>query len=152
MDLRTRITSGLKQAMKDKDSDRLATLRLINAAIKDRDIAARAEGEDDGVAEADVLAILGKMVKQRQESARIYEEGGRLELAEKELGEVAVINDFLPKQLSDEEVQKAVSSAITDTGAESIRDMGKVMGVLKSKYTGQVDFAKVGGIVKDHLA
>lgn len=152
MDLRTRITSGLKQAMKDKDADRLATLRLINAAIKDRDIAARAEGEDDGVSEADVLAILGKMVKQRQESARIYEEGGRLELAEKELGEVAVINDFLPKQLSDEEVQAAVSAAIADTGAESIRDMGKVMGALKSKYTGQVDFAKVGGIVKNHLA
>jgi len=152
MDLRTRITSCMKQAMKDKDADRLATLRLINAAIKDRDIAARAEGEDDGVSEADVLAILGKMVKQRQESARIYEEGGRLELAEKELGEVAVINDFLPKQLSDEEVQAAVSAAIADTGAESIRDMGKVMGALKSKYTGQVDFAKVGGIVKNHLA
>ncbi|WP_147125479.1 GatB/YqeY domain-containing protein [Shimia ponticola] len=152
MDLRTRIMNGLKQAMKDKEADRLATLRLINAAIKDRDIAARADGEDDGVPDAEVLAILGKMVKQRQESARIYEEGGRLELAEKELGEVAIINDYLPKQLSDEEVQAAVNAAISDTGAESIRDMGKVMGALKSKYTGQVDFAKVGGIVKRHLS
>lgn len=152
MDLRTRITNGLKQAMKDKDADRLATLRLISAAIKDRDIAARAEGDDDGVSEADVLAILGKMVKQRQESARIYEEGGRLELAEKELGEVAIITDYLPKQLSDEDVKAAVSTAIAATGAESIRDMGKVMSELKAKYTGQVDFAKVGGMVRDHLA
>ena len=151
MDLRTRISSGLKEAMKAKDADRLATLRLINAAIKDRDIAARAEGDVEGVGEADVLAILGKMVEQRQESARAYEEGGRLELAEKERSEIAIIEDFLPKQLDADEVKAAVAAAITETGASSIRDMGKVMGALKSKYTGQMDFGKVGASVKAQL-
>ena len=152
MDLRTRITTGLKEAMKAKEMDRLGTLRLINAAIKDRDIAARAEGQEDGVGEADVLAILGKMVKQRQESARAYEEGGRLELAEKERSEISIIEDYLPKQLDEDEVKAAISAAIEASGAQSIRDMGKVMGALKSRYTGQMDFGKVGPLVKDLLA
>ena len=151
MDIRTRINSALKEAMKSKDSLRLSTLRLINAAIKDRDIDARAEGRDDGVDDSEVLAILGKMVKQRQESARAYEEGGRLDLAEHERAEIVVIGDFLPKQLDEKEVQAAISAAITEVGADSIRDMGKVMGVLKGKFTGQMDFGSVGPMVRDRL-
>jgi uncharacterized protein YqeY len=149
--LRDRIGAGLKQAMRDKDATRLSTLRLISAAVKDQDIAVRAKGQTDGVAEPDVLAILGKMVKQRQESARAYEEGGRLELAEKERAEIAVIEDYLPRQLSEDEVEAAVAGAIADTGAEGLRDMGRVMGVLKSKYTGKMDFGSVGPMVKARL-
>jgi uncharacterized protein YqeY len=151
MDLRTRISAAVKQAMKDKEADRLSTLRLISAAIKDKDIAARAEGNDDGVGDDEVLAILGKMSKQRMESARAYEEGGRLDLADREREEILVIEDFLPRQLSKEESTAAVDAAIAEIGAQSIRDMGKVMGVLKGKYTGQMDFGKVGPMVKDRL-
>jgi len=152
MDLRARITAALKQAMKDKAADRLSTLRLINAAIKDKDIAARAEGTDEGVGDDDILAILGKMSKQRMESARAYEEGGRLDLAEREREEVTVIEEFLPQQLSENEALEAVQAAIDEIGADSIRDMGKVMGVLKGKYTGQMDFGKVGPMVKNRLS
>jgi uncharacterized protein YqeY len=152
MDLRTRISTSLKQAMKDRAADRLSTLRLVNAAIKDRDIAARSEGNDDGVGEADVLAILGKMAKQRQESARAYEEGGRLDLAERELAEIVVIEEFLPRQLDAAETKAAVDAAVAQTAATSIRDMGKVMGVLKAKYTGQMNFGKVGSLLKDRLS
>ncbi|MEJ6815226.1 MAG: GatB/YqeY domain-containing protein [Octadecabacter sp.] len=151
MELRARVSTALKEAMKAKDSTRLSTLRLINAAIKDRDIEARGEGKDEGVGDDVVLAIMGKMVKQRQESAKVYEEGGRLELAEKELSEIKVIEDFLPRQLSDDEAAAAIDAAIAQVGAESIRDMGKVMGVLKGKYTGQMDFGKTGPMVKDKL-
>jgi uncharacterized protein len=151
MDLRTRIGDALKLAMKARDADRLSTLRLINAAIKDRDIALRGDGRDDGVTDAEVLQILGKMVKQRQESVRAYEEGGRVELAEKERAEVGVIEGFLPRQLSAEEVEVAIGRAISDTGAEGIRDMGKVMGELKARYTGQMDFGAVGPVVKARL-
>jgi hypothetical protein len=152
MALRARISQALKQAMKDKDADRLSTLRLINAAIKDKDIAARATGNDDGASEEEVLAILGKMSKQRMESARAYEEGGRLDLAERERAEIAVIDEFLPQKLSDKEVAAAVEAAITEQNANSIRDMGKVIGALKSRYTGQMDFGKVGPMVKDRLS
>ncbi len=151
MELRARISDALKDAMKAKDAARLSTLRLINAAIKDRDIALRGDGRDDGVTSDEVLQILGKMVKQRQESARAYEEGGRLELAEKERSEIVVIEDFLPKQLSEDEVAAAIDKAVKTTGAELIRDMGKVMGELKGKYTGQMDFSQVGPMVKDRL-
>ncbi len=152
MDMRSRISDALKSAMKSKDQTRLSTLRLINAAIKDRDIALRGEGRDDGVGDAEVLQILGKMVKQRQESARAYEEGGRLELAEKEGSEIAVIEEFLPRQLDEDEVAAAIDKAVKATGAESIRDMGKVMGALKADYAGRMDFGRVGGMVKDRLA
>ncbi|MBO9479527.1 GatB/YqeY domain-containing protein [Shimia sp. R11_0] len=153
MALREDINSALKQAMRDRAADRLSTLRLIMAAIKDRDIAARGAGEEtSGVEDDDILAILAKMVKQRQESARTYEEGGRLDLAERELSEITVIEEFLPKQLSDDEIVEAVKAAVTEVGADSIRDMGKVMGALKAKYTGQMDFGKVGPMVKDQLA
>ena len=122
MVLRTKISDALKQAMRDKDAKRLSTLRLINAAIKDKDIALRGEGKDQEVEDSDVLQILGKMVKQRQESARAYEEGGRLELAEKELGEITVIEAFLPKQLSEAESTAAVDAAIAQSGADSALD------------------------------
>ncbi|KPP93802.1 MAG: hypothetical protein HLUCCA08_06375 [Rhodobacteraceae bacterium HLUCCA08] len=151
MGLRDRVNTALKQAMKAREADRLSTLRLINAAIKDRDIAARGEGAEDGVDDTEVLSILGKMVKQRQESARAYEEGGRLELAEKERSEIGVIEEFLPRQLSGAEAEAAIDAAIAETGAESIRDMGKVMGALKARYTGQMDFGAVGPMVKDRL-
>lgn len=151
MDIRSRLNEALKTAMKEKAANRLSTLRLINAAIKDRDIAARSEGEDAQVSDADILAILAKMVKQRHESARAYEEGGRLELAEKELAEVGVIEEFLPRQLSAKETEKAVTAAISEVGASSIRDIGKVMAVLKSRYAGQLDFGKVGPMIKARL-
>lgn len=151
MNLRDRITSGLKEAMRDKDKAQISTLRLINAAIKDQDIDARAKGDTEGVDDAGVLAILGKMVKQRQESARAYEEGGRLELAEKERAEITVIEAYLPRKLDEAEVAAAVDAAISETGASSIRDMGRVMGVLKAKYTGQMDFGAVGPAVKARL-
>ncbi len=152
MTLREDINTALKQAMRDRAAARLSTLRLVTAAIKDRDIAARGEGEDrSGVDDAEILGIMAKMVKQRQESARTYEEGGRLDLAERELAEIVVIEEFLPKKLSDAEVSRAIQAAVADVGAESIRDMGKVMGALKAKYTGQMDFGKVGARVKDAL-
>ncbi len=153
MHMRDKLNTALKNAMRAKEADRLSTLRLINAAIKDKDIAMRGQGEDDaGVSNDDVLAIMGRMVKQRQESARAYEEGGRLELAEKELAEIKIIEEFLPKQLTAEEAEAAVEAAIAEVDATSIRDMGKVMGALKAKYTGRMDFGKAGPLVKNKLS
>ncbi|MEO9826509.1 MAG: GatB/YqeY domain-containing protein [Paracoccaceae bacterium] len=154
MGLREKLTEEMKTAMREKEALRLSTLRLINAAIKDRDIAKRGEGgdgADSGVGDDEILQILGKMVKQRQESARAYEEGGRLELAEQELAEIKVIEDYLPRQLDEAETEAAIEAAIDASGADSIRDMGKVMGELKSRYTGQMDFGKVGPRVKSRL-
>lgn len=152
MDMRERVNAALKQAMKDKAVDRLSTLRLINAAIKDRDIAARGDTDSEGVGDAEVLAILGKMSKQRMESIRAYEEGGRVDLAERERAEIAVIEEFLPRQLTASEIEAAVTEAIANTSATSIRDMGKVMGELKAKYTGQMDFGTVGPMIKTRLS
>lgn len=152
MDLRTRLKEAVKEAMKEKASERLSTLRLILAAIKDRDIAARAEGNENGVAEPELLAILGKMVKQRKESAHTYEEAGRLDLAERETGEIEVIKEFLPKPLSESQITAAIDEAIAEIGALSIRDMGRVMAVLKAKYTGRMDFGAVGAEIKARLA
>ena len=151
MSLRDALQTALKEAMKARAADRLSALRLINAAIKDREIALRGEGAAGEMDDAAILAILGKMVKQRQESARAYEEGGRLELAEKELAEIGVISEFLPRQLSDAEVGAAITEAIAEVGATGLRDMGKVMGVLKGKYTGQMDFGAVGPRIKEIL-
>lgn len=152
MTLRDRLSLALKEAMKAREAARTSTLRLIGAAIRDRDIAARGEGRgEDGIDEAEILALLGKMVKQRQDSARIYEEGGRLELAEKERAEVTVIEEYLPRQLSETEVLAAIDAVVAETGAGSIRDMGKVMAGLKAKYTGQMDFAAAGALVKTRL-
>lgn len=150
MDLRNRLSAGLKAAMRDKDQLRVGTLRLINAALKDQDIALRAEGRTVGDAEA--TATLAKMVKQRQESARAYEEAGRLELAEKERAEIAVIEEFLPRKLDDAEVRAAIDAAIRSTGASSLRDMGRVMGELKASHAGQMDFGAAGAEVKARLA
>lgn len=152
MSLRERLQTALKEAMKAKEADRLSTLRLINAAIKDREIALRGEGGEAVVTDSEITAILSKMVKQRQESARVYEEGGRLELAEKELNEIKVIEEFLPRQLDGAEVDAAIAAAIAEAGASSIRDMGKVMAVLKGKHTGQMDFGAVGPRVKEQLS
>jgi uncharacterized protein YqeY len=150
--MRDRLSAAMKDALRAKEADRLSTLRLINAAIKDRDIAARTEGGgEDGVSDAEIMAILGRMVKQRQDSARAYEEGGRLELAEKELAEIKVVEEFLPRRLSDDEVAAAIAAAVAEVGANSIRDMGKVMAVLKARHAGQMDFGAVGPMVKARL-
>ncbi len=149
MDMRQRIFSGLKEAAKSQDRPRLSTLRLINAAIKDKEIAMRGTGTDLG--DREVLGILDKMVRQRQESARAYEEGGRLDLAERERAEIKVIEEYLPKRLSGDEVARAVEKAIRAVDATSIRDMGRVIGTLKAEYMGQMDFARVGSMVKDRL-
>ena len=149
--MQERFTEALKEAVKSQDKIRISTLRLITAAIKDRDIAARGADRGDGATDEQVLEILAKMVKQRHEAAATYEEAGRLELAEQELAEIAVIEEFLPTQLSDEEITAAVNQAIAETEAASLKDMGKVMGVLKSKYAGQMDFGKAGGQVKAQL-
>ena len=149
--MRETINSAIKDAMRSKDKLRLSTLRLVNAAIKDKDIALRTEDRPEGVSSSEILQILGKMVKQRQESAKAYEEGGRLELAEQELSEITIIEEFLPRQLSDDEVKKVIKDTIASVSASSIRDMGKVMGSLKLHYTGQLDFGKAGAMIKELL-
>ena len=152
MSLRNEINSAMKEAMKEKAQLRLSTLRLINAAIKDRDIAARAEGVEQGVDDSEILAILGKMTRQRQESAKTYEEAGRLDLSERELSEIQVIEYFLPRQLNGDEIEIEVTKVIDEQGASSIRDMGRVMACLKERFTGQMDFGSVGPIVKNKLS
>ena len=149
--MRDRINAALKEAMLAKDKLRVCTVRLMMAAIKDRDIALRSEDGASGLDNPGVMALLGKMVKQREESAATYETAGRMELAETERAEITVIKSFLPKPLSADKVDAAIKTAMTETGASSIRDMGKVMGVLKSKYAGQMDFGAVGGRVKASL-
>ena len=151
MDLRATLQAATKEAMKAKDSARLSTLRLITAAIKDREIAARTGDGEGTLNEADLIAILSKMVKQRQESARAYEEGGRLELAQKEEDEIAVIQEFLPRQLDEAETEAAIDAAIADLGATGIRDMGRVMAELRDRHAGQMDFGAVGPMVKARL-
>lgn len=146
--IRERFQGDLKDAIKARDSVRVSTLRLISAAIKDRDIAARTEDNTEGVTDAEVLAMLGKMIKQRQDSARLYEEGGRLDLAAQEQAEIVILRDYLPRQMSETEVTKAIAEAIKTTGASSIRDMGKVMAHLKARHTGKMDFARAGAAVK----
>ena len=150
--LRERLSNDVKAAMKAKDALRLSTLRLINAAIKDRDIALRSESEDREMTDAEIVAVLARMVKQRQESARAYEEGGRLELVERELAEIAVIEGYLPRQLTEAEVEAALDATIAEIEASSIRDIGRVMAALKARYTGQMDFGAVGPLVKQRLS
>ncbi|PZQ15864.1 MAG: glutamyl-tRNA amidotransferase [Ancylobacter novellus] len=148
--MREAISAALKESMKARDADRTGTLRLIGAAIKDRDIEARGAGKETAT-DDELKQLLAKMVKQRQESASIYEENARPELAAKEKAEIVVIQEFLPKQLSDEEVSAAIDAAIAETGAASMKDMGKVMGALKAKYTGMIDFAAANGAIKAKL-
>ena len=148
--MRNRISDSLKQAMKDKNTRRISTLRLVNAAINDRDIALRGKGKDKAD-EEEVLDILTKMVKQREESSKLYREGGRPELEAQENEEMDIIREFLPQPLSPEEAQAAVDGAIAETGAESLRDMGKVMGILKERHRGKLDMSVVGPMVKGRL-
>ena len=148
--MRDTITAALQAATKARDARRVSTLRLVAAAIKDRDIAARTAGKDQA-SEAELLELLSKMIKQREESQKIYAEAGRTELAEQESEEVAIIREFLPKQLSDADMAKAIDEVIAESGADSIRDMGKVMGALKARYAGQMDFGKASGAVKAKL-
>lgn len=148
--MRDEIQLALKDAQKSQDKIRTCTLRLICAAVKDRDIAARSAGKDP-VSDTEIAEILSKMVKQRQESASIYDEGGRHELADQERAESAIISEFLPEQLGEEGVKKACAKIVETTGAEGLRDMGKCMNALKAKYPGQMDFSKASGIVKDLL-
>ncbi|MFC3691868.1 GatB/YqeY domain-containing protein [Chenggangzhangella methanolivorans] len=148
--MREAISAALKESMKARDADRTGTLRLVVAAFKDRDIEARGAGKETAT-DDELKQLLAKMVKQRQESAAIYEENARPELAAKEKAEIAVIQEFLPKQLSDEEVSAAIDAAIAETGAASMKDMGKVMGALKAKYTGMIDFAAANGAIKAKL-
>jgi uncharacterized protein len=147
--MREQFTATLKSAMKAGDKRRVDTVRMITAALKDRDIEARGQGKE--VSDADILALLQKMVKSRQESMEIYDKNGRPELAQQEREEIAIIQEFLPKQMSDDEVQAAIKAAIAETGAASVKDMGKVVGALKAKYTGQMDFAKASAAVKGLL-
>ncbi|MGE4313180.1 MAG: GatB/YqeY domain-containing protein [Pseudobdellovibrionaceae bacterium] len=149
---RTEINTAMKEALKDKDNLRLSTVRLINAAIKDRDIAARSSGNMDGITDSEILSLLQFMIKQRNESIAMYTQAGRTELAEREEAEVGVIQTFLPAQLSEDETKAAIDAAIAETGASSIKDMGKIMGVLKDKYAGQLDMGSVGALVKAKLA
>jgi uncharacterized protein YqeY len=146
--IRERFAGDLKEAIKGRDAPRVSTLRLICAAIKDRDIAARGDDNHEGVGDAEILAILAKMIRQREESARTYEEAGRLDLAAQERDEIGIIRGYLPKQMSESEVEKAVATAIGETGAASIRDMGKVMAHLKARHTGKMDFARAGAAIK----
>lgn len=149
MELNDRLTEATKTAMKAREPARVSTLRMISAGLKDREIAARGEGTV--MTEGDQLAFLGKMVKQRQESARAYEAGNRPELAAREIAEIAVIEQFLPKQLGEAEVEAAIAAAIAETGAASVKDMGRVMAALKAKYTGQMDFGAAGAKIKARL-
>jgi len=148
--LRERFTADMKEAMKAGDKARLGAIRLIQAALKDKDIEARGAGKDP-LSDEEILALLQKMVKQRQESIAMYEQGGRTELADQEKAEVAVISSYLPQQMDEAETKAAIQAAISETGAASMKDMGKVVGALRAKYAGRMDFAKASGLVKDML-
>jgi uncharacterized protein YqeY len=152
MVLRERFSTELKEAMKARDQKRLSTLRLILAALKERDIANRSEESREGVPDDDILVLLAKMVKQREESALAYEGGGRPELAKAERDEIEIIRGFMPKQMSAEETKAAIATTIADSGATSMKDMGKVMAALKERFAGQMDFAKASGAVKEALS
>lgn len=148
--MRDRFNDELKTAMKAGDKLRVATIRMINAGLKDKDIEARGQGKT--VSDDDILALLQKLVKSRQESAEIYEKAGRTDLSTKEREEIAIIQSFLPQPLSPAETDAAITAAIAETGATSIKEMGKVIGLLKSKYAGRMDFAAASAAVKAKLA
>lgn len=148
--MREELAEALKQAVKDQDKRRVCTLRLVQAAIKDRDISNRGSGKDP-VSDTEITDILAKMVKQRKESAKVFEEGNRLDLAEQERSEIEIIAGFLPKQLGEDDVKQACAKVINETGADGLRDMGRCMNALKQKYAGQMDFGKASGIVKGML-
>ena len=148
--MRTRLTDGMKAAMKSGEKRKLSTLRLINAAIKDRDINARGSG-NERVSDEEILQILAKMIKQREESAKIYEEQNRLDLAEQEREEMEIIREYLPKQMDEAEVRDACAQVVAEVNGESLRDMGKCMNALKEKYPGKFDVGKASAVVKELL-
>ena len=149
--MRDAISNAQKEALKAKDKTALSTIRLITAALKDRDIAARTKGSGDGISDDEILSMLQTMIKQRAESVKLYNQGNRPELAAAENEEIRVIQQFLPQQLSAEELEDAIAQAITSSGAESVKDMGKVMAVLKADYAGQIDFGVASGKIKNTL-
>jgi len=149
--LRTQLSEALKEALKSQDKIAVSTLRLILAALKDRDIAVRPERGDDGLDDNEILQLLQKMVKQRDESIALYEQGKRQDLADRERAEVAIISRFLPKQMAGEELQQAIAGVVEAEKATSLKDMGRVMAALRTQYAGQMDFGKASGIVKGLL-
>jgi hypothetical protein len=149
--LRDAITNAMKEAMKAREERRVSTLRMVNAAIKNADIEARGQGKEP-LSDDALLGLLQKMIKQRQESVELYEKGGRAELANAEREEIAIISAYLPKQMSDDDVKAAIAAAIAETGAAGVKDMGKVIGALKAKFAGQMDFSKASALVKAALA
>jgi uncharacterized protein YqeY len=151
MGLREQINDSVKEAMKAKDAKRLGTLRMINAAIKDRDIAARTADSRDLLADDDLLGLFAKMIKQREDSIAAFDAGNRPEMAQNERDEIAIIREFMPKQMGADEAKAAIAAVIADVGAASIKDMGKVMNALKERYAGQMDFGKASGAVKELL-
>ncbi len=151
MSKREEFTTALKVALKSKDQVAMSTIRLITAAMKDRDIAARSKGNTEGIEESEILSMMQSMIKQRHESSKTYKDAERPELAERELEEIKVIERFLPAQMGEDEVASAIEAIIADVDAQSIKDMGKVMGELKTRYAGQIDMAKAGGIVRGKL-
>lgn len=152
MGLRDQFNAALKEAMKAKEVRRVSTLRMILAGVKDRDIAARTETSREAVGDDELLSLLAKMIKQREESAETYDRGGRPELAAQEREEIEIIRAFMPRQMSAEDMKAAAASVVAETGAASMKDMGKVMAALKERYAGQMDFAKAGALVKDLLS
>jgi uncharacterized protein len=148
--LRDDINNALKTAMKAQDQRRVSTLRMVNATFKNADIEARGAGKSP-LGDDELNAVLAKMIKQRQESVELYDKGGRQDLAGQEREEIAIISSFLPQQMTDDEVKAAVDEAVKETGAASMKDMGRVMGALKQRYAGKMDFAKAGGLVKSRL-
>src|SRR5215469_5064669 len=148
--LRDDINDAVKEAMKAKNERKLGTLRMVNSTIKNADIEARGQGKPQ-LSDAELLGVLQKMIKQRHEAVELYEKGGRAELAAQEREEIAVITAYLPKQMSDDDVKAAIAAAIKETGAAGMKDMGKVIGVLRAKYAGQMDFGKASGLVKAAL-
>jgi uncharacterized protein YqeY len=150
--LRERLTATLKTSMKEKNQVAVSTLRLILTAVKDRDIAARSKGVDDGISDADILQVLQTMVRQRHDSIEMYKQGDRPELAAREAEEITVIEGFMPRQLGDAEIEVAIASVIEDTGASSIKDMGKAMGALRERFAGQMDFGKASAMLKAKLS
>lgn len=151
MILREQINADLKTAMKSGDKLKVSTLRLVNAAIKERDISNRTAGPDAGVGEPQILEVLAKMVKQRQESFATYEQAGRKDLADQEKGEIDIIQSYMPKPLSEEDMKSEIARTIKEMGAQGMKDMGKVMGALKDRFAGRMDFSKAGAVVKSLL-
>ena len=152
MALREQFNDQLKKAMKAKDARRVSTLRMVLAGLNDKDIAARTETSREGISDDDVLGLLAKMIKQREESAAAFEAGGRPEMAKAEREEIEIIRGFMPKQMGADEAKAAIQKVIAETGAASMKDMGKVMGALNERYAGQMDFGKASGAVKDLLS